>query len=324
MINTKNLVVRESDIPSYWVFQYYLNINEILTGQDLKITSPWNPIEKTPSMCIYVDTQKQCYMFKDFSTGVGGNKINLIQKLFNLNYSNSIEKMIKDYNVFIKSNTIDISFKVESKWEIELIKTRDWNQLDAKYWLQYRIGKTMLEKYNIVPIDYYNMIKQDDEKLNKIKIQASLMYGYYTKSDELYKIYQPFNKKHKFHKVTSHIQGIDQLKYNKPYLIITSSLKDIMCLDEFGYNVELIAPDSENTMIKPHIIENLKNKYKKVITLFDNDAAGKNAVDKYKKLYDLHGCVISLSKDPSDAVKDHGWEKVHEELKPLLKKTIHK
>ena len=68
MINTKNLVVRESDIPSYWVFQYYLNINEILTGQDLKITSPWNPIEKTPSMCIYVDTQKQCYMFKDFST----------------------------------------------------------------------------------------------------------------------------------------------------------------------------------------------------------------------------------------------------------------
>ena len=33
-----------------------------------------------------------------------------------------------------------------------------------------------------------------------------------------------------------------------------------------GYNIEVIAPDSENTMIKPHIIENLKKKYKKVIT----------------------------------------------------------
>ena len=324
MINTKNLVARESDIPSYWVFQYYLNINETLTGQDLKITSPWNPTEKTPSMCIYVNTQKQCYMFKDFSTGAGGNKINLIEKLFNLRYSDAVEKMILEYNVFIKSNTIDVSFKVEAKWKIELIKTRDWNQVDAKYWLQYRIGKTMLEKYNVVPIDYYNMVKQDDEKINKIKIQASAMYGYYSKSGELYKIYQPFNKKHKFHKVKSHIQGFDQLKYNKPYLIITSSLKDVMCLDEFGYNVELIAPDSENTMIKPHIIEHLKNKYKRVITLFDNDAAGKNAIDKYEKLYGLHGTMITLSKDPSDAVKDYGWEKVHNELKNLLKKTIHK
>jgi len=34
--------------------------------------------------------------------------------------------------------------------------------------------------------------------------------------------------------------------------------------------------------------------------------------------------MITLSKDPSDAVKDYGWEKVHEELKHLLKKIIHK
>ena len=79
MLSTKNLVIKESDIPSYWVFQYYLNVNEKLDGQDVKITSVWNPSEKTPSMCIYVDVKKQCYMFKDFSTGKGGNKINLIQ-----------------------------------------------------------------------------------------------------------------------------------------------------------------------------------------------------------------------------------------------------
>ena len=324
MINTKNLVVRESDIPSYWVFQYYLNINETLTGQDLKITSPWNPAEKTPSMCIYVNTQKQCYMFKDFSTGIGGNKINLIEKLFNIRYSDAVEKMILEYNVFIKSNTIDVSFKAEAKWEIELIKNKDWAQLDARYWLQYRIGKTMLEEYNVVPIDYYNMIKQDDDKLNKIKIQASTMYGYYSKSGELYKIYQPFNKKHKFHKVTSHIQGIDQLKYDVPYLVICSSLKDAMCLKSMGYNLEVVAPDSENTMIKPHIIEHLKNKYKKVITLFDNDAAGKKAIDAYANAYKIDGFALTICKDISDAMKEHGFDKVHTILKPLLKKTLHK
>ncbi len=324
MLSTKNLVIKESDIPSYWVFQYYLNVNEKLDGQDVKITSVWNPSEKTPSMCIYVDVKKQCYMFKDFSTGKGGNKINLIQLLFDIGYSDAVEKMIKDYNVFIKSNTVEKTFKIQPKWEIELVKLRDWNNADANYWLKYRIGKTMLEKYNVKPIEYYNMVKQDGETLKKIKIKSSYMYGYYNKNGDLYKIYQPYNNKQKFHKVISYTQGIDQLNYDKPYLVIASSLKDVMAIDSIGYNIELIAPDSENTVIKPYIIENLKNKYKKVITLFDNDIAGKKAIDRYKDLYDINGTHINTSKDPSDCIKEYGWEKLHEELKPLLKETIHK
>jgi hypothetical protein len=55
MFNTKNLVLEIDDIPSYWVFQYYLNLSEPLTGQDVKILSVFNPNEKTPSLCIYVD-----------------------------------------------------------------------------------------------------------------------------------------------------------------------------------------------------------------------------------------------------------------------------
>ena len=37
MFNTKNLVLEDSDVPSYWVFQYYLDLPEQLTGQDIKI-----------------------------------------------------------------------------------------------------------------------------------------------------------------------------------------------------------------------------------------------------------------------------------------------
>ncbi len=85
---------------------------------------------------------------------------------------------------------------------------------------------------------------------------------------------------------------------------------------------KVIAPDSENTMIKPYIIENLKLKYKKVITLFDNDAAGTNAIDKYKSMYDINGFCLSMSKDLSDAYKEFGFDKVHHELKNLLKKTL--
>jgi hypothetical protein len=325
MINTKSLVVNVSSVPSYWAFQYYLKLSETLNGQDLKIRSIWNPIERTPSMCIYVDKQKQCYMYKDFSTGKGGNKINLLRDMFDLNYSEAVERLINDYNHYVKKHgTAKLEFKPQSKWEIEFVKTRPWNQSDAQYWLQFRIGSSMLNEYNVRPIDYYNLVKEEDGKIQKKTIRGKHMYGYYNKHNEVFKIYQPFRDQFKFYKVGSYIQGIDQLKYNQPYLVICSSLKDAMCLKGFGYNLEVIAPDSENTMIKPYIIENLKEKYEKIITLFDNDEAGKKAIDAYAKAYDINGTALTICKDISDAIKEHGFKKVHEILKPLLKETIHK
>ena len=91
-----------------------------------------------------------------------------------------------------------------------------------------------------------------------------------------------------------------------------------------GYNIEVVAPDSENVMIKQYIIDHLKKKYKKIITLFDNDKAGLEAVEKYNKIYNLDGFVINLSKDISDAMKEHGFDAVHQHLKPLLKETLKK
>ena len=68
MFNTKNIVLDERNIPSTWVFQYYLNLPEQLTGQNIKIKSIFNPNDKTPSFCIYVNETIMQYKFKDFST----------------------------------------------------------------------------------------------------------------------------------------------------------------------------------------------------------------------------------------------------------------
>jgi DNA primase len=77
-------------------------------------------------------------------------------------------------------------------------------------------------------------------------------------------------------------------------------------------------------MIKPHIISLLKKKYKKVITLFDNDQAGRQAIDRYVDTYKIQGCTPTICKDVSDAMKTHGFDKVHAMLKPLLKETLKK
>ena len=149
-----------------------------------------------------------------------------------------------------------------------------------------------------------------------------MIYGYYRKDGLLYKIYQPNVKEHKFIKVKDYLQGSEQLNDESNCLLICSSLKDAMTIKSLGITCNIIVPDSENTVIKPEIIENLKSRYEYVFTLFDNDEAGINAMRKYKELYDLDYVYFNLEKDVADAVKFHGKDVVKEKLVPLINKKF--
>jgi hypothetical protein len=325
MFSTKNFVIEIKDVPSYWVFQYYLDLPEKLTGQDVKIKSIFNPSERTPSFVIYVDTKSNQYKFKDFSTGVAGSKSDLVQKIFNLNFTQAVNKIVQDYNDYVKNGEFElITLKPSAKWKMDHVQARGWTNVDAQFWLSFRIGSDMLNTYNVKPVEYFTMIREQEGKIEKAKFRKPMTYAYFNKDGDVIKLYQPKDDKHKFYNITDYIQGYDQLLYNQPYLVICSSLKDAMCLKGFGYNIEVIAPNSENTLIKPYIIENLKKKYKKIITLFDNDEAGNNAIEKYANAYNIQGCALSICKDISDAVQTHGFDAVHKELKPLLKETLNK
>jgi len=323
MFSSKNIVYSINNIPSYWVFNYYLSLDEELSGQDIKIKSIWNSSDSVPSMCIYVDRKRQEYYFKDFSSGKYGNKINLVEQLFDLKYPDAVTKIIADYNKYISDGKAVVKGKVKAsaKWNIDYIHKRKWNQYDAEYWLKYNIGSKILDHFNVVPIEYYNMIKDEDGTISKLVINGAGIYGYYT-DDNAYKIYQPHKKKHKFHKIKNYIQGLDQLQYDKRLLVICSSLKDAMCITSMGLDLEVIAPDSENSMIKPYIIDNLKKKYQYIITIFDNDKAGAKAIQKYKDVHGIRGFSLPMSKDISDSVVDHGVLPVKRLLHKLIKEYI--
>jgi DNA primase len=127
----------------------------------------------------------------------------------------------------------------------------------------------------------------------------------------------------KFIKIQNYTQGMDQLKYEAKYLVITSSLKDLMCFNKLGIgNVECIAPDSENTMIGESVIGKLSKQYSKIIILFDNDEPGVKAAQRYQDKYGLSYVVLEMSKDLSDSVKDYGVEAVRDKLLPLLKQSL--
>ena len=99
MISTKNIISDLADIPREWVFEYYLNLKEKLTGQDVKILSAFNSKDKVPSMYIYYDVKSLVYKFKDFSSGNQGDSIELVMLLFNLNTRGAaVAKIINDYH----------------------------------------------------------------------------------------------------------------------------------------------------------------------------------------------------------------------------------
>ena len=159
-------------------------------------------MEKTPSFCIYVDQSIMQYKFKDFSTGKGGSKIDLIKFMFNLDVNNAITKLTSDYNKYNKSSqTINKTVKSINRWKVDFIKKRQWTKLDKDFWLSFRIGKTLLTKYNVKPIDYFNMAKDDNGLHKSLQVGSKCCYGYFDKNGEVYKIYQPHSKKQSFIKL---------------------------------------------------------------------------------------------------------------------------
>jgi hypothetical protein len=86
--------------------------------------------------------------------------------------------------------------------------------------------------------------------------------------------------------------------------------------------VDVIAPDSENTMIPIEYILKLKSKYDKICTLFDNDTAGIKSMKKYELEYDIPSVHLQMEKDLSDSIRDHGLDNTRIVLYPILTKVL--
>ena len=320
MIKVKNLVHDIKDVPVTWIFEKYCKLDQKLFGEDIKIKSLFNPKERTPSMCIYLDKEKK-YKFKDFSTGKGGGPIELVKLIYSLTYHQACQLIVEQYNDFVLHNNggYDIKeFKQSSKYKVVSYSERKWSTQDQYFWTQFNIGSKLLEAHYVKPLDSYCMSKDG----NSLCIKGLYLYGYFKSDGTLYKIYQPKTLDKKFIKVTDYIQAWDQLQKCN-HLVITSSLKDVMSIKSLKLNIDVIAPDSENTMIKQDVMEELRNKYEKIIVLFDYDDAGIKAMQAYKEKYPfIEITVLPMSKDVSDSIKDYGAKEVRNRLVPILAKKL--
>jgi 5S rRNA maturation endonuclease (ribonuclease M5) len=323
-ISFNSLITREDvlkHVTQEEIYSFYL-------GEDIsKLGVFHSPLreDNIPSFALYFHkVNRNILMFKDFATGDCGDFVILIVKMFNLSYYEALKKIaydmkLSEFNIDISKSPVQYT-KILQKKSVELgIKKRPWMLHDKIYWSSFGIKKKTLEKFNVYPISYVFY--------NETAVKASdYAYAYVEIKDEKvsYKIYQPLEIKVKKWinnaNYTVH-QGYTQLPLKGELLIITKSLKDVMSLYDCA-NISSIGLQSESVMMKDSVMNEYKNRFKKVICLFDNDEAGKKLSESFTNTYNIpHFFVPELPgvTDFSDLVKTIGVEKATKSIKSLIK-----
>ncbi|NCD06162.1 MAG: hypothetical protein EOL97_08590 [Spirochaetia bacterium] len=324
MFKSTDYIHNINDVPSAWIFEHYLKTGK-LKGQSIKKKSIFNEKDSNPSLVIYYNHRFKKYMFKDFSTGVAGSAVNYMMKVWNCTFSVACNRIMKDYRLHFEEyeHMIDEDVTIQG-WKVTEFKTRKWNKDDLNYWSQYKITQDLLELYNVKPLKFYKMsLLENKQVIEDFIVKDTCIYGYFYGNEEgnLAKIYQPCREDRKFIKVTNYVQGLDQCNRND-LCIIASSLKDILALKTIGIRADFVAPDSENTILTKSVINTLKRRYIDVITIFDNDTPGINAMKKYKDLYKLRFCYLPYEKDPAEILKNHSIDECQRKIVPKINKIL--
>ena len=321
--------VTEADILSY-----YLGVTTVPTI----INSPLRK-DNRPSFGLYSPNGKRIY-FVDFATKDRGGLFDLLGHMWNCSYKEVLTRINEDISKFCSSANIHSytpcavrSTNSYNKNTDLQCKIRDWRSYDIEYWASYGITLEWLKYAEVYPISHKIVIK-DGYRYVFGADKYAYTYVEHKEGKVTLKIYQPFNKAG--YKWSSNIDRSVWSLWTKipecgDNLIISSSVKDclnIMC----NFKIPSICLQGEGYLPKPHIMEELKSRYKNIIVFFDNDFTnpnnpGHNDAVKLCKEYNLKMIEIPKkykSKDPSDLFKKYGRDKYLEIMNEILKDVLWK
>jgi hypothetical protein len=272
--------------------------------------------DKNPSFGIFRSRKSGKLLFKDHGNGECGDVIKFVELYTGLtNYNDILNRIVTDMS--ITNNTKLKSIKqYESKDTVIGVVRQDWTDVDKQYWSQFGITKETLTKFNVFSIKYYLC----DGIVKGIYKNENPMYAY--KVYDHFKIYRPLADKYtkwRNNLTPYDIQGYEQLPKKGDLLIITKSLKDVMCLYEMGYTA--ISPSSESTFLTSDVIDDLKLRFKRILICFDRDISGVKNMRKISLKTGLKGFLVHKkwkAKDISDAIKLNGFEVIKNWLKETL------
>lgn len=290
--------------------------------------------DKHPTCSLYRN-KKGRLIFKDFATNQYLDVFNVVMTLFGCNYHKALKIIANDFGLVedkslvknkgkIDRNPIKIEDKEMSKIQVEI---QEFTDLELKWWSKYGITKEILNKFNVYSCKHLFL----NDNLFAKSSQHCPIYGYYGgiyQGLELWRCYFPKRKSFRFitNWPTKKIQGFSQLPKTGKLLVITKSMKDVMCLYSLG--ITACAPNSETQFISDTVLKDLKSRFDHIVVLYDNDETGIKFMNSIKKKHPklLYTWIPrdSGAKDISDFYKLYKRKKTIELIKEFIIKYLKK
>lgn len=306
-------------LDDYTIYKYYLG-STFQVGK--LINSPLRSDDRVPSFAIF-RSKNGDLLFKDHGSGEAGNALKFLKLYRGIQTRDELERellrIVRKVNPeqkVVQKNHINV--KSEYFADIGIVR-QPFTNIDKQYWRQFGISIDTLKKFNVFSIKYFlcNRVVRGTYK------ETSPMYAY--KVYDRFKIYRPLASKYtkwRTNLTNEYVQGLAELpKEGGDILIITKSLKDVMCLYEMGFYA--IAASSETTFIPEKIIQSLRSKWKHILILYDRDQTGMKKAREYSKSTHFDAFFVHKrfkSKDISDAVKNNDFNTVKDWLTKTLKR----
>lgn len=293
------------------ILSRYFNITRL----PVIIKSPLRE-DKHPSMCIYEHNGK--VMYKDFSRGDCGDVVNLLQRLWNCSFVDTINKIAEDFptRYHVKSSSIIHYSKKNTNIEV---KVRKWEKHDIEYWESYGISVQWLNYAEVYPISH-KIITTGNNRYVMGADKYAYVYVEHKEGITQLKIYQPFNKEG-FKWMSKFDGSVISLWTKIPEqgkdLILCSSVKDALCVWA-NTGIPCLSPQGEGYGISNTAIYALKARYDNIYVLYDNDEAG---IYNAKKLSERTGFkYIELPKEYGEKDCSDLYKKLNnkEEFKKII------
>lgn len=287
-----------------------------------------SPLRKDNSpTCAFFRGASEDIVFKDFSGHFCGDFVKIVQFKNACSYQTALNIVANDFGykytrgLVKNSKPIQISttnFVDKGSSEIR-VEVQPFTKDELKWFGEIGITEKILKKFKVFSCKtvFLNNI------IHTVSSDKCPSFGYYRGKNnngvELWRIYYPNRKEYRFisnWKATM-IQGGQQLPEEGDVLVVTKSMKDVMCLYSLG--ITAIAPNSENLFLTQAQYDNLKKRFKYIVLFYDNDKAGLRNMWKFRHQYPDLKCIWlpkNTSKDISDFYRKYGRE---ETLKIIYK-----
>ena len=314
---------------------YYLGISEL----PVIISSPLRT-DNHPSFWLYSPDGKRVRYYDFAKKNVKGGIFDLLQNKLGKSFIDTLDNVhshIDDISschiTVVQSNAIS-EHDLVHKLPVQVRSVqRKWEEYDFQYWESYGVPRNWIKHSDTYPISY--IITTTKNGWQKVTKADKYAYTFVEMKDgkSTEKVYQPFNQ-NGFKWRNSHDKSVWDLWTKLPPIgkkvIITSSRKDALCIWA-NTGIPSVSLQSETTTIKPQVMQELKDRFKRVYILYDNDYKhefedgtnpGREAAKAIAEQFGIVQIEIPTdykAKDSSDLYKQYGKETFLRVFKQIIK-----